>query len=66
MYTARGNDNDSVLRFESTGKANTYRIVVNSHNKYLAAESTANNAAVIWKTGTNGNTEWQFMTETDF
>ena len=66
MYTARGNDSDSVLRFESTGNANTYRIAVNSHNKYLAAESTANNAAVIWKTGTNGNTEWQFMTETDF
>ena len=64
MYTAAGNNPDSVLEFEKYGSSDfAYRIKMFNHNKYLCVENSDEGANVFWTTGTSGHTVWEFVEE---
>ena len=63
MYTASGNDNDSVLYFEEMGDM-LYRIKMHNHNKYLHVDSDAESGDnVYWVSDINSATYWEFIPE---
>lgn len=63
MYTAQGNDKDSVLEFISTGEAMCYKIKAYNYNKYLSVASTIKSGAdVIWDSPDKA-TVWKFIDE---
>ena len=72
MYTAQGNDNDSVLDFipyvngDTTASENIYRIKMHNHGRFLGAGGTNIGANAYW---TSVDTEpyvmWKFIPEND-
>ena len=63
MYTAYGNDNDSVLYFEEMGDM-LYRIKMHNHNKYLHVDTEAESGDnVYWVSDINSGTYWEFIPE---
>ncbi|MBQ2887009.1 MAG: RICIN domain-containing protein [Alphaproteobacteria bacterium] len=63
MYTSSGNDEDSVLEFESVGTMQ-YKIKMFNHNKYLAIDGTADSGSnVVWVDGSANATVWNFIPE---
>ena len=63
MYTASGNDNDSVLYFEEMGDM-LYRIKMHNHNKYLHVDTEAESSDnVYWVSDINSATYWEFIPE---
>ena len=63
MYTASGNDTDSVLAFEEVADM-LYRIKMNNHNKYLRVDPGATSGSnVYWVSDINSATYWEFIPE---
>ena len=63
MYTASGNDTDSVLAFEEVADM-LYRIKMNNHNKYLRVDAGATSGSnVYWVSDINSATYWEFIPE---
>ena len=65
MYTAAGNDMDSILQFEYDSPMK-YRIKMFHHNKYLAISGRPSiGADVIWVDNASNANIWEFIPEED-
>ena len=63
MYTAQGNDKDSVLEFISAGESMCYKIRAYNHDKYLSISGDVKSGAdVIWSSSDKA-TVWKFVDE---
>lgn len=65
MYTAEGNDVDSILDFDLVGIM-LYKIKSTTHNKYLYVDGDLKSGAnVAWTDDPSMATSWRFITEDD-
>ena len=62
MYTAAGNDNDSVLEFEEAGDM-LYRIKMFKYGKYLTVNGSTSGSNVVWSDYSSTDTLWEFIPE---